>query len=98
MSSLQFVTVLGIPVTVLVVAVTLIALSRPDPDEAVYASYLALVTLLSLYLLLLTLAALGESVAQHVVIGDARDSSLGSNGSLDTYFTLFTSGGASAIA
>jgi hypothetical protein len=98
MSSLQFVSVLAIPVTVLLVAVTLIALSRPDPDEAVWASYLALASLLSLYLLLLSLAALGESVTQHLVVGDARDSQLGSPGSLDTYFSLFTTGGAGAIA
>jgi hypothetical protein len=98
MSSLQFVSVLAIPVTVLLVAVTLIALSRPDPDEAVYASYLALVSLLSLYLLLLALAALGESVGQHLVLDPARDSELGSPGSLDVYFSLFTRGGGSAIA
>ena len=98
MSSLQFVSILGIPLTVLLVAVALIAFARPDPDEAVYASYLALVSLLSLYLLLLMLAAYGESLVRHLVIGDVRDSEFGSSGSLSAYFTLFTSGGASAVA
>lgn len=98
MSSVQFASVLAIPLTVLLVAVALIALARPDPDEAVYATYLALVSLLSLYLLLLALAALGESVGQHLVLDPARDSELGSSGSLDVYFSLFTRGGGSAIA
>lgn len=98
MSSLQFVSIVSIPVTVLLVAVALIAFARPDSDDGVYAAYLALASLSSLYLLLLTLAASGESVAQQLVLRDARDAELGSPGSLDAYFSLFTSGGASAIA
>lgn len=100
MSELQFISVIGVPVSVSLVAVALIAMTRPDPDEGPYAAYLALVSLLSLYLLLLALAATGEALAQHLVLGD-RDplsSDLGSGGSLDVYFTLFTNGGAAAIA
>jgi hypothetical protein len=98
MSSLQFISVVGIPVTVLLVAVALIAFARPDADEGIYPAYLALVSLLSIYLFLLALAALGESIAQHLVLGDARDADLGSTGSFGVYYSLFASGGASAIA
>jgi hypothetical protein len=99
MSELQFASVIAIPVSVLLVAVTLIAFARPDADEGPYAAYLALVSLLSLYLLLLALAALGEAIGQHLVVGDdPYRSGIGSSGSLDVYYSLFTNGGAAAIA
>ena len=87
---------IGIPVTVLLVAVTLIAIARPDPDDGPYAAYLALASLLSIYLLLLALTATGEALGQHLVMGDDDPfrSDIGSVGSLSIYYSLFTTGGA----
>jgi len=99
-TELQVISVIGIPVTVLLVAVTLIAIARPDPDDGPYAAYLALASLLSIYLLLLALAATGEALAQHLVMGDDDPlrSDIGSVGSLGIYYSLFSTGGAAAIA
>jgi hypothetical protein len=99
-TELQVVSVIGIPLTVLLVGVTLIAFARPDPDDGPYAAYLALASLLSIYLLLLALAATGEAIGQHLVLGDDDPfrSDLGSLNSLSVYYSLFTTGGAAAIA
>lgn len=99
MSELQFASVIAIPLSVLLVAVALIAFARPDPNAGPYAAYLALMSLLSLYLLLLALAATGEAIGQHLVVGDDPfRSGIGSSGALDTYYSLFANGGAAAIA
>jgi hypothetical protein len=98
MSSLQIVSVIGIPITVLLVAVALIAFARPDADDGPYAAYLALASLFSLYMLLLMLGALGESIGQHLVLGSDQAPEFDSPGALSTYYSLFTNGGAIAIA
>ena len=101
MSAFQLTSIIGVPLVVLFVAVVLLAFARPDRDEdtGVYASYLALASVFSLYVGLLALAALGEAVSQHLAIGDgnARDL-LDTSSAFRTYFSLVSGGGPSPIA
>lgn len=71
MSSYQLVNFVGIPLTVLLVAVTLTAFARPDgTSDGTYTAYLGFVQVFSLYALLLALAATAESIGRHLVLGD----------------------------
>lgn len=101
MSAFQLTTIVGVPLAVLLISVVLLAFTRPDRDNVngIYAVYLALASVFTLYLGLLALAALGEAVSQHLVVGDSPASDLLPNqGSLRTYFSLVAGGGASTIA
>ncbi len=71
MSALQITSIIGIPLAVLFVTVVLLAFARPDRDEdnGVYAAYLAVASIFSLYLGLLALSALGETITQYLVVG-----------------------------
>jgi hypothetical protein len=71
-SAFQVSSFVGIPITVVLVAVVLIALARPDGEDTVYAAYLALASLLSLYLLLVALAGTAEGITRQIVVGDHR--------------------------
>ena len=71
MSAFQITSIIGVPLAVLFVTIVLLAFARPDRDEdnGVYAAYLAIASVFSLYLGLLALAALGEAITQYLVIG-----------------------------
>lgn len=101
MSAFQLTSIIGVPLVVLFVAVVLLAFARPDRDEdtGVYAAYLALASVFSLYVGLLALAALGEAVSQHLAAGDesTRDL-LGTPSAYRTYFSLVSGGGPAPIA
>ena len=101
MSAFQLTSIIGVPLVVLFVAVVLLAFARPDRDEdtGVYASYLALASVFSLYLGLLALAALGEAIGQHLAVGEGSSRELlNTPSSFRTYFSLVANGGPTAIA
>ena len=101
MSAFQLTSIIGVPLVVLFVAVVLVAFARPDRDEdtGVYASYLALASVFSLYVGLLALAALGEAVSQHLAFSDASTRDLlNAPSAYRTYFSLVSGGGPSPIA
>ncbi len=101
MSAFQLTTIVGIPLAVLFVAVVLLGFARPDRDEdhGIYASYLALASVFSLYVGVLAVAALGEAIGQHLAVGDdpSRDL-MNDDGVWRTYFQLVANGGPSTIA
>ena len=99
MSAFQLTTVIGVPMAVLFVTVALLAFARPDRDtvNGPYAAYLALASVFSLYLGLLSLAALGEAISQQLVGNDTSRELLGPT-TLRTYFSLVSEGGASSVA
>ncbi len=94
MSALQLVNYVGIPVTVLLVAVVLAAFARPDRSrDGTYVAYLGFAQVFSLYALLLAAAATAEGVAQHLALGDpSRPEQLG-NGISGLTAMAFTSDG-----
>ena len=100
MTTVQSLTLIAVPVTLVLVLVFLIAVARPDADQGVYAAYLAIAALVSLYLLLVAVGGLGEAIAQRLALGDDA-SSIGSGGSpaaVQLYFNLAEQGGSTAIA
>lgn len=91
MTGFQIAATIGIPVTVLVVLVLLIAVARPDRDpdgDGLYAVYLAAVSVTTLYMMLVSLAALGEGISEHFAISEQESSLIGETGSSSSYFIL----------
>ena len=102
MSAFQATSIIGVPLAVLFVTIVLLAFARPDRDEdnGVYAAYLAVASIFSLYLGLLALSALGEAITQYLVVGtDPSNNELGNQVSARAYLTLVAGGnGAASIA
>lgn len=101
MSAFQLTSIIGVPLAVLFVTVVLLAFARPDRDEdnGAYAAYLALAAVFSLFVGLLAVAALGEAITQHLVVGDHGAGDLLSGASsYRTYISLTVGGGPSTIA
>jgi hypothetical protein len=101
MSALQLSTFVGIPLVVLIVALALLAFARPDRDHGngVYASYLALIRVFSLYIGLVAAAGLGEAVSQRLVLGEGGTTEDRFSSSLPSvYISFVNDGDGAAIA
>ena len=101
MTGFQLATTIGLPTTALVVMVFLLVIARPDRDpegNGVYGAYLATASVISLYVLLISAAALGEAVTQDLV-GSAQSSALDGASPTSSYFLLqLLQGGEASIA
>ncbi|MBK5288324.1 MAG: hypothetical protein JJE46_07645 [Acidimicrobiia bacterium] len=88
MTSLQFISNIGAPATVLLVVALLMVLARPDRDtggDGAYAVYLSAASLAALYMLLVMTAAGIQAIAEHFARGRAN----GFNNVSITSFDLF---------
>lgn len=98
MSAYQLVNYVGIPLTVLLVAVVLVAFARPDrTGDGTYVAYLGFAQVFSLYALLLALATTAETVAQRIALGDPGTSPAQSPNGV-TGFALSALGGDGDLA